>query len=327
MKKIEARIVADSINSHGDRITSLLLTFPRFILPELNTHRVFSKNSASSRAIPAVKMIQMIKDDPFIPYAWQKNHTGMQGTEYFTNEDSIKYRKEAWIIAKDNAIRMANKLNNAQNVTKQITNRLLEPFMWHTVLLTGTNFGNFFELRCPKYEVSYRLTDESLYDAVGTAFSRKIAIEADPSLESLTDLDWIMKSESQAEIHMQLLAEAMYDAIYESEPIRLEDSQWHLPMVKEAEINSHDINDVKKMSVARCARLSYATFDNEIDIYKDIQLHDKLLKSKHMSPFEHQAKAMTSEEYKDNYVVENGSKLNGKVANFKGFIQYRKYVE
>ena len=80
--KISAQIVADSKNEFGDRITTMLVTFPRYILAELNTHRMFSKNSASSRAIPFVKMLKSVKENPFIPIAWQKDHPGMQGTEY-----------------------------------------------------------------------------------------------------------------------------------------------------------------------------------------------------------------------------------------------------
>ena len=71
-KKISAQIIADSVNTQGDRITTYILTFPRFILAELNTHRMFSRNSASSRAIPFEKMVKMVEEDTFIPIAWQK---------------------------------------------------------------------------------------------------------------------------------------------------------------------------------------------------------------------------------------------------------------
>ena len=71
-KKISAEIIADSINTFGDRITTYLLTYPRFIHAELMTHRMFSRNSASSRAIPFKRMLQMVEEDPFIPIAWQK---------------------------------------------------------------------------------------------------------------------------------------------------------------------------------------------------------------------------------------------------------------
>src|SRR6185369_7117160 len=87
---IKAEIVADSINEKGNRITSFIVTFPRIILAEKNTHRVFSRNSASSRAIPFPKMVKSVRENPFIPIAWQKDHKGMQGTEYFSKEEKFE---------------------------------------------------------------------------------------------------------------------------------------------------------------------------------------------------------------------------------------------
>ena len=84
-KQISAEIIADSKNQFGDRITTFILTFPRIVLAEFNTHRMLSRNSASSRAIPFEKMVQMVQDDPFIPIKWMKDHKGMQGTEYFSD--------------------------------------------------------------------------------------------------------------------------------------------------------------------------------------------------------------------------------------------------
>ena len=72
MNKISATIVADSVNQQGDRLTSLLITFPRILLSEINTHRMLSKNTSSSRAIPFHKMVKAIQENPFIPIAWQK---------------------------------------------------------------------------------------------------------------------------------------------------------------------------------------------------------------------------------------------------------------
>ena len=164
LKKISAEVIADSINTHGDRITTFLLTYPRFIHAELMTHRVFSRNSASSRAIPFEKMLRMVEEDPFIPIAWQKNHKGMQGTEYFTNERISNYSEcldgnevvyqleEEWLEAKNCATEQAKNMNEL-GLTKQLCNRLLEPVMWHTTLITATEFENFFELRMPCYEI------------------------------------------------------------------------------------------------------------------------------------------------------------------------------
>ena len=76
---IQAKIVADSINIQGDRLTTLEVVMPRYILAEFNTHSMLSKNSASSRAIPFNKMVKAVQENPFVPYAWQKDHKGMQG--------------------------------------------------------------------------------------------------------------------------------------------------------------------------------------------------------------------------------------------------------
>lgn len=168
MKKIEAKIIADSINSQGDRITTYLLTYPRFIHSELMTHRMFSRNSASSRAIPFEKMIRMVEEDPFIPIAWQKHHSGMQGNEYITDKKIIDFKKGVWLNSRNKAIQSAeelyynvskatsiNDIIELENtgVTKQLCNRLLEPFMWHTTLVTATELSNFFSLRLPIYEI------------------------------------------------------------------------------------------------------------------------------------------------------------------------------
>lgn len=149
---IKAQIVADSLDPRGNRLTSMLITFPRFILAELNTHRMLSKNSASSRAIPFKKMVESVKTNPFIPMAWQKEHTGMQGSEYL-DEVKSDYAKILWLEARDNAIKSATNHTREVEVTKQLANRLLEPFMYHTVLISGTEWENFFSLRNPVYEI------------------------------------------------------------------------------------------------------------------------------------------------------------------------------
>lgn len=86
MSRISAKVIGHSISAFGDELISYELVFPRYILPEFNTHREFSRNSASSRAIPFNKMVESVENNPFIPIAWQKHHKGMQGKEYFTEE-------------------------------------------------------------------------------------------------------------------------------------------------------------------------------------------------------------------------------------------------
>ena len=228
MKKIEAKIIADSINLQGDRITTYLLTYPRFIHSELMTHRMFSRNSASSRAIPFKKMVEMVEEDPFIPIAWQKDHKGMQGSEYL--DSKVPSCEGEWLRARSQAVRFARELNT-HGVTKQLCNRLLEPFMWHTVLVTATSYENFFELRCPKYEIYAGPEDIPEYFCSGRSW--KEFMKSNNGLAGDFDTQNIVErlqySKSGAEIHIQALAEAMYDAVNESTPKELKSGEWHIP--------------------------------------------------------------------------------------------------
>lgn len=376
-RKISAKIVADSIDSRGNRLTSYVLTYPRYIHSELMTHRMFSRNAASSRAIPFDKMVNMIKEDPFIPIAWQKDHKGMQGTEYFEDPTEIKILETRWKINAQDAIWKAQQYSE-DKVTKQICNRLLEPFMWYTVLVTATEYDNFFKLRCPKYEY---LGEEfrSKKDTINS-YTFDVGFEKERLyLTSLTELDWIKLSKSGAEIHIQALAEAMWDARNESTPKELKVGEWHIPFgdkiddfkvfdyVANKTLIIYDKRKEKplvekfktKIAVARCARLSYMTFEGEIDYEKDIKLHDQLLYSRHMSPFEHVARCMSNEEYQcfikgypiiGNEELANSVDVNenlfmnwlptdknepnihmgiqeGWCNNFRGFIPYRYLIE
>ena len=129
-KTIKAGIIADSINQQGNRVTTYILTYPRIIHAELLTHRLFSRNAASSRAIPAKKMIKMIEEDPFIPIAWQKAHKGMQGTEYITDPELIKIERDLQDREVINKIKNDEKISNIfsdKNLLKHIIvkNRLV----------------------------------------------------------------------------------------------------------------------------------------------------------------------------------------------------------
>ncbi len=142
------KILTDSIAPNGHRLTTMEVTFPRIVLAEFNTHRMFSRNSASSRAIPVAKMLQQIKDDPFIPIHWGKNQKGMQAdTELTTLEQSAAGK--VWLETRDKVVELATQLLDI-GVHKQITNRLLEPFMWQTVIVSATAWANFFALRTHK---------------------------------------------------------------------------------------------------------------------------------------------------------------------------------
>jgi hypothetical protein len=140
-----ARVLKDSLSPDGVRLTTVEVTFPRIVLAEFNTHRVFSRNSASSRAIPVEKMLKRVIEDPFVPIYWGKNQKGMQADREVTAEEIIIATNE-WLQARDYAVAQAKSLL-ALGIHKQITNRLLEPFLWQTVLVTSSEWDNWNALR------------------------------------------------------------------------------------------------------------------------------------------------------------------------------------
>jgi len=158
-----------------------------------------------------------------------------------------------------------------ESVHKQIANRPLETHQWHTVVVTATEWENFFALR----------------------------------------------KHPAAQPEIRHTAELMSDVIKNSEPTELGFTEWHLPFVTEEEKKVHSTNLLAKLSVARCARVSYETHDTgKVDIDKDVKLHNTLRDSGHMSPFEHVARPMSVKEL-------DISEWSG---NFRGWHQYRKDI-
>jgi hypothetical protein len=260
-----AKVLKDSVAPSGVRLTTLEVSFPRIVLAEFNTHRMFSRNSASSRAIPVEKMLERVRTDPFVPVYWGKNQKGMQANQ----ELQLHEQEEAlarWMLARDRAIEGAVSLLEA-GIHKQITNRLLEPFLWHTVIVSATDWTNFFNLRC--------------------------------------------HPDAQPEI--RIIAEMMRDTLATSTPEQKYVGEWHLPLIgdDEGDIWSCSIETVKKISVGRCARVSYLTHDGKREPQADIDLAEKLQQSGHMSPCEHAAEAISEDVY---------------YGNFRGWKQYRKHL-
>lgn len=234
-----------------------MVTMPRFLLAEFNTHRVLSRNSASSRAIPVEKRIAMLESEPFVPEAFQMNVRGMQGGAVL-DPIAQELAKRIWLRASKAAIKYA-KLLAKIGVHKQWANRLLEPFAWHTVICTATEWENFYNLR--------------------------------------------VHPDAQPEI--QIVARMMKEAMAVSSPRVLNPGEWHIPFITQEDIDEATTGSgsiwttdwlwLVKLSVARCARVSYLTHDTgKRDVVADLSLHDKLQASGHMSPFEHCAQVVTT---------------------------------
>jgi thymidylate synthase ThyX len=316
---IKAEIIADSINPKDYRLTTFILEYPRFVHAELMTHRVFSKNAASSRAIPIEKMIQQVVDNPAMPVWWGKNQGGMQAKEELDDiiKDQEVYNvrdcfgnirhefpylkiskkqkaKEYWLSARDTAIRYVQELEKL-GLHKQISNRILEPWFNIRIILSGTEFENFFALRYHP--------------------------DAQPEIKAL--------------------AELMLEEYNKSEPKSLEFGDWHIPFGDKIDefrlwtvcgLESSDMEEAagdlssivsinkilsearRKISVARCARISYFNFEGKDDYEADIKLCDRLFGSipRHLSPTEHVAQCLDSDE---------------RIGNFTGFKQYRYFFK
>lgn len=362
---IEAKTVLHSINPWGEEIYTVKITFPRIILAELNTHRMFSRNSASSRAIPFEKMVKSVKENPFIPIAWQKHHKGMQGTEYHTGF-KVKLFRFLWLLISRIVISCAVVLNKLQ-LTKQLANRLLEPFMLHTVLITATDWENFFKLRCPRYEYDGKCYRS--WEDITKAVFNKQASGNYVRVKKYSILDRLKTNKGDSEIHMMLLAEAIWDAYNSSVPQKLKENEWHIPFHKEImelmksdgpynhylgdlyeyEIEGTDDNvratrDKIKVSSMMSARVSYTvigddqkswSFDKYLQKGEELEKADPL----HASPLEHCAKVPTLKEYMSRVkgqisldepldkLFETNRDIFGWSRNFKGFIQYRELIE
>jgi thymidylate synthase ThyX len=290
---IEAKIVCDSLAPSGVRLTTFVLTYPRFIHSEFMTHRMFSRNASSSRAIPVKKQIQMIIDNPAIPLAFTKNQKGMQGGEIL-DSNAHQIAVAAWLEGRDRAVEIAQKLVDIE-VHKQYANRVLEPYAHITVVCTATDYDNFFALRChPDAQPEIHALADQMY---GQYYLNK------------------PKQLEEGEWHLPFVNEPAPKSTFFSEmgePKRDESgTSWNLQMGWKL-----DDDNLIKQSVARCARVSYLNHDGtQTTLEQDLGLYDRLLSGNpiHASPAEHQAMALDDPEFRS--------------GNFRSFIQYRKTLK
>lgn len=248
-----AKVVADSIGEHGVRLTTLQLRYPRMVHSEFMTHRAFSRNASSSRAIPVAKMIEQVRNEPAMPVHWGKNQPGMQAREELIG-DARDQAYIQWLKAANDAADRAEKMMKL-GLHKQVANRILEPFQFISVIVTATDWDNFFELRDHK--------------------------DADPNIKLLAFLMKKAMGESAPVLRKPGGTADAWHLVYITDEERAEFLR--------------DPRLLCKLSAARCARVSYLTHEGTIPtISKDLDLHDKLVGSRplHASPTEHQAEVM-----------------------------------
>jgi thymidylate synthase ThyX len=300
----EAKIILDSI-CNGQRLTTMQVTHPRIVHSEFMTHAMFARNASSSRAIPFKKTVQKVMEDPFIPEHWGINQYGMQAAEELTGAKR-EHAIAKWLEARDESVRLATemasqtclrcegsgKVSNLRlnpmehinvtcpdcdgdglglNVHKQIVNRLIEPWSWITVCVTGdaAAWSNYFALRCHP--------------------------DAQPDIQKQA---YMAQKEYFSSVPQVLQAGQWHAPYIRTEEIieikslhGVTKCAWELE--KEQGYHDFDSELVVKISTGRCARTSYLTQEGSRDYNEDIKLHDRLRYHTplHASPFEHVCQA------------------------------------
>lgn len=267
-----AKVICDSVYDGGTRVTTLEAIIHRFVLAELNTHRLisrdeadapltleeFSRNSASSRAIPVKKQLERVATSPAIPVTWPAEQKGMQGGDALQGDAALAV-SNVWSRNRTAALVDAQALTRL-GLHKSVTNRLLEPHMWHTVVITATNWDGF----------------------------------------------WSQRLDENAQPEIRAAAQMMKFVYDLSQPAELPRGHWHLPYIEREDItaveeylyHSRDLpgpstRTVTKalvmVSTARCARTSYLTHDGKREVGEDLRLYNRLVEASpvHYSPAEH----------------------------------------
>lgn len=250
---IQAKIIADSI-CEGHRLTTIEATYPRFIHSELMTYRMLSRGAASSRAIPIEKFIKRVEENPAMPVYWGRNQKGMQAGDELDSA-TIGHCKHEWLKARDNAVASVRRLATL-GLHKQTANRLLEPFMYITTIITGTEWANMF--------------------------AQRMHPDAQPEFQVLARVMWNEYQRSNpapkdfGEWHLPYIKLDDIIEVTGSLSSKLQPMHW---------------DRLKAISVGRCARVSYVNQNGSRSLADDIALHDRLKNAKpgHWSPFEHVA--------------------------------------
>ena len=293
---ISATIVADSINPDGVRLTTFELEFPRWILAEVNTHAMLSRNTASSRAIPVERVLEQVDVSPALPVEWGQNNPGMV-SKTLLDELKAKSAELVWKSAAKSASAFARVLSDkvGLNVHKQLAGRLIETFTMSKTVMTGTEFANFFSLR------EHSDAQPEFYELAKCM--RQAREQSTPSF--LVPDQW----------HLPY--------------VDLVDGKYYVSGIEV------DLETAKKVSASCCAQVSYRKLDDSIDkavkVFDMLKLSDPEYKQKHSSPTTHQATPIGPAESFDpstwpagvTHVRRDGSLWSG---NLRGWVQFRQLI-
>lgn len=296
---ITARIVADSVSPEGTRMTTMEIEYPRFILAELNTHRMLSKNSASSRAIPVKAMHEQIKAAPAGPVYWGKNQPGMQAKTELVDNDLADV-KFMWQRAMQDALHWAWAMSDRVGLHKQIANRVTEPWMTMKTVISGTEWTNFWWLRAHA--------------------------DAQPEIHELA----LKMRDAYTQSTPQLLNPGEWHVPYVNTYRSIINNELLYSDNKGDDITAEEACII---SASCCAQVSYRKSDDSFDKAKKI--YQQLIESEpaHASPVEHQATPMDittmcrfepeTWEPGVTHVSANSDLWSG---NLRGWIQHRKLI-
>ena len=252
---ITAKILAHSFNPNTNTdVVTFELEYPLVIHAHLLTHRVFSRNTASQRAIPVKAMIKAVMENPYIPIKWGKNQAGMVAKD--EEVEDIERAKAEWLRARDAAAKAAEELDK-MGLHKQHTNRLLAPFQHTKVVVTTTELDNFFNLRLAS---DAQPEVQELAKAMKKAYEYSVFYILQEDEWHLPYIDMVAAYDDGGNLTWQYL--------YQGTEVSLEDA--------------------KAISVACCAAVSYRmediTIERAQDIYKKLGVGTNKF---HASPFEH----------------------------------------
>lgn len=265
---ITAKVIADSINETGQRLTTFELEFPRLILSECNTHGAIEKNTSSSRAIPVAKMLDHILEQNLKPIYFGSKKSGMQAGDELTGED-LQYVKDVWESALKGAVGQASLLDEC-GVAKEVTNRITEPYQLIKAVWSATDWENWFNLRLEK--------------------------DADPNICMLAYKMYEALSKSKpvllkkGEYHLPYCSHRNIVCKDSGEVVDIEHGYLEVPPnVRGLVFKPMTLEQAIKYSVASCAQVSYRS--EGMTLEKAEKIWNMLVKSEvvHASPLTHVA--------------------------------------
>lgn len=326
----EAKIIAHSISEEGKEIITYQLKYPRMIHAELMTHRVFSRNAGSSRAIPVAKLADLAISEMVEPVQWLKNQAGMQAKNEELDGENLALAKLVWRRMAETCADGAKELANL-GLHKQWANRPLEWFSNISVVVTSTEWDNWYELRNhPDAQPEIRTLAEVMLKA--KQHSMPTLLQPGQWHVPYVQTTWADSEGQGVEVHY---VSRMFPNCNKPKRIKVPTAGSHQRfwLIVDGAFKKITLEEALKSSAAYCARVSYNKHDGtSATLSENIELHDRLVGSApiHASPIEHQASPDKQSWWTHIKEIFSGrprycnEQLHG---NFKGYVQHRKYVE